>query len=326
MAPELWFWAIGWILTAFVTGGNGIVIYLIVTRRNLRTTTNVFVASLAAADFGLGATYMPLLASACDLDSSCGGGLVRQSLFIFFIFSSMFNLCALTMDRYTAIVNPLRYVKFSSRLRVLLLACAAGVAPMFILAPFLAIELAATDEAYDLYSKCFYALLCAVETCVGVAWVLATLRILRIARTHVRRNAVLLAQLNFNHRLPRLQAGPRLPQEAMSARIICILVSVFIIYICADIFSNVSYILSFEPGFVFLDVLSLLMLVNSAINPIAFAFFKKDIKRELTRWFSRIRGERRIFIEEQLNTEASTNRTGGRIINPRGRVASVSNM
>ena len=313
MAPELWFWVTGWILTALVIGGNGIVIYLIVTRRKLRTTTNVFVASLAAADFGLGATYMPLLAAACDLvDSSCGGGLVRHSLVIFFIYSSMFNLCALTMDRYTAIVNPLRYVKFSSRQRVRLLACAAWVVPMFILAPFLAIELlAATDEAYDLYNKCFNALLCAGEICVGVAWVLATLRILRIARTHVRRNAVLLAQLNFNHRLPRLQAGPRPPQEAISARIICILVSVFIIYICADIINSVCYyILSFELGFVFLDVLSLLMLVNSAINPIAFAFFKKDIKRELTRWFSRIRGERRIFIEEQLNTEASTNRTG----------------
>ena len=311
MAPELWFWVIGWILTALVIGGNGIVIYLIVTRRKLRTTTNAFVASLAAADLGLGATYMPLLAAACDLDSSCGGGLVRHSLVIFFIYSSMFNLCALTMDRYTAIVNPLRYVKFSSRQRVRLLACAAWVVPMvFILTPFLAIELAATDEAYDLYNKCFDALLCAVELCVGTAWVLATLRILRIARTHVRRNAVLLAQLNFNHRLPRLQAGPRPPQEAMSARIIFILVSVFMIYICADITNSICYILSFELGFVFLDVLSLLMLVNSAINPIAFAFFKKDIKRELTRWFSRIRGERRIFIEEQLNTEASTNRTG----------------
>ena len=312
MVPELWFWVIGWILTALVIGGNGIVIYLIVTRRKLRTTINVFVASLAAADFGLGATYMPL-AAACDLDMSCGGGLVRHSLVIFFIYSSMFNLCALTMDRYTAIVNPLRYVKFSSRQRIRLLACAAWVVPMvFILAPFLAIELAATDEAYDLYNKCFDALLCAVELCVVVAWVLATLRILRIARTHAKRNAVLLTQLNFNHHASCPRSRVRPSQEAMSARIICILVSVFIIYICADIVHKVCYILSFELGFVFLDVLSLLMLVNSATNPIAFAFFKKDIKKEAVRgWLSCIRRGRTLCGEEQpyADDEASTNRT-----------------
>ena len=291
MVPELWFWVIGWILTALAIVGNGIVIYLIITRRKLRTTTNVFVASLATADFGMGTTYMPLLVAACDSDLSCDGGLVRHSLVIFFIYSSMFNLCALTMDRYTAIVNPLRYVEFSSLKRIRLLACAAWVVPMvFILTPFLAIELAATDEAYDLYNKCFDALLCAVELCVGVASILATLRILRIARAQSRRNAVLLSQLNFNHpSSPRPRRARRPSQEAMSARIICILVSVFIIYICADIFSNVSYILSFEPGFVFLDVLSLLMLVNSATNPIAFAFFKKDIKKEARRWRSCVR-------------------------------------
>ena len=294
MEPHLWFWVIGWILTALVIVGNGIVIYLIITRRKLRTTTNVFVASLAAADFGLGATYMPL-AAACDIQSLCVGGLVRYSLVVLFNCSSMTNLCVLTMDRYLAVVKPLRYLIFTNRgKRVLVLTCVAWAIPvLFFLAPYLALELTATGKSHMWLYKFFWVYLSLVQLCVCIALSLATLKILRIARLHVRRKSALLAQLNYNHRSRRIKGQTR-SHEAASAGVIAVVVCVFILYYTLNIFETICYTLSYELSFIVMDMVSILMLVNSASNPIAFAIFKKDIKKELRRlWPRRYRSRKR---------------------------------
>ena len=57
----LWFQILGWLLTVIIIIGNGLVIYLITTRRKLRTKTNWFVLSLAVADFAFGLIYFPNL-------------------------------------------------------------------------------------------------------------------------------------------------------------------------------------------------------------------------------------------------------------------------
>ena len=101
----LWFQILGWLLTVIIIIGNGLVIYLITTRRKLRTKTNWFVLSLAVADFGVGATYFPRL-SVCRIDDeSCANNFVVivYSIGIFFMYASVMNLCVLTLDRYLAI-------------------------------------------------------------------------------------------------------------------------------------------------------------------------------------------------------------------------------
>ena len=71
---------LSWLLTVIVIIGNGLVIYLITTRRKLRTKTNWFVLSLAVADFGVGAIYFPSTFT-CRIRDMCVSRHVRVIVF-----------------------------------------------------------------------------------------------------------------------------------------------------------------------------------------------------------------------------------------------------
>ena len=118
---ETWFWIFGWFLSFLTIIGNGFTIFLVCSRRNLRTKTNAFIVSLAVADFCVGLSVIPSL-FACDVTNSCYwpqhlGSWVN---FIRWLFSntSVVNLCGLVLDRFIAIVHPLKYITFMTRRRI----------------------------------------------------------------------------------------------------------------------------------------------------------------------------------------------------------------
>ena len=65
----LWYSVLGGLSSIIAVAGNGIVIYLIVTRHRLHTTANWFILSLAIADLFLGSSFflLPLLRFSCFL-------------------------------------------------------------------------------------------------------------------------------------------------------------------------------------------------------------------------------------------------------------------
>lgn len=92
--------------------GNGIVCYLIFTERQLRTVTNFFLANLAVADIAKACTgipfslmvnliyrYWPFAAALCPFVAY---------IEIVVVFASAFTLVAMSVDRYIAILHPLR--------------------------------------------------------------------------------------------------------------------------------------------------------------------------------------------------------------------------
>ena len=149
----LWFQILGWLLTVIIIIGNGLVIYLITTRRKLRTKTNWFVLSLAVADFGVGATYFPRISVCWITDKTCVNYviIIVYSIGYFMMYASVMNLCVLTLDRYLAIVKPMRYVTFMTTKRVALLISAAwGVASFEVLIPCLTLHLATSGKSRNI--------------------------------------------------------------------------------------------------------------------------------------------------------------------------------
>ena len=119
---EIWFWILGWVLSFLAITGNGFTIFLVCSRRNLRTKTNAFIVSLAVADFCVGFGVIPSL-FACDVTNTCYWPQLWLSWvkFIRLLFSSTsaVNLCGLVLDRFVAIVHPLKYITFMTRRRII---------------------------------------------------------------------------------------------------------------------------------------------------------------------------------------------------------------
>ena len=118
---ETWFWILGWVLSFLTILGNGFTIFLVCSRGNLRTKTNAFIVSLAVADFCVGLSVIPSLFF-CDITNTCNWPYYWFSWVNFirwsFSHTSTGNLCTLVLDRFIAIVYPLKYINFMTRRRI----------------------------------------------------------------------------------------------------------------------------------------------------------------------------------------------------------------
>ena len=117
-----WFWIISWSLSILAITGNGFIIFLVWGKRQLRTKTNAFIVSLAVADFCVGMSAVPSQFM-CVMENGCK---FSSNLYPFvwaarnlFAYASATNLCCLVLDRYIAVVKPLKYLTFMKRRRVI---------------------------------------------------------------------------------------------------------------------------------------------------------------------------------------------------------------
>ncbi|NXP47284.1 DRD4 protein, partial [Heliornis fulica] len=116
---------LGIVLILLIVGGNGLVCLSVCTERALKTTTNYFIVSLAVADLLLALLVLPLYGS-----SQFQGGVWSLSMVlcdalmtmdVMLCTASIFNLCAISVDRFIAVSIPLNYNRRQIDLRQLIL-------------------------------------------------------------------------------------------------------------------------------------------------------------------------------------------------------------
>ena len=265
-----------WILSGFFSVvailGNATVLALISTRRKLHNRANCFVLSLALADLTFSALDMAALYYVLGSPLRGSERLAVLTAIIVLGSASVTNLCALTLDRYVAIVHPLRYVTIMKPRRVgCLIAAAWAVAA---LRPLVFTE---NSTPRRMVGMTLYQIL----PCIGL--VITTARILTIVRRHSKQTAALSAQLRHNYPTARSRgcigqnnrATPT--REAISANVLVAVVTVFVA--CYGLGSLLVFI---PHNQYILKSVHILLVLNSAANPIAYAFFKTDIKREMS--------------------------------------------
>ena len=94
--------------------GNALVLWLIARKRTLRTISNLFLSSLAAADFLVGLVINLVWILIRCLGYNADNYLQTYSKVIDYLWihttvATTFNLCCVTLDRHIAIFYPLRY-------------------------------------------------------------------------------------------------------------------------------------------------------------------------------------------------------------------------
>ncbi|EDO46536.1 predicted protein [Nematostella vectensis] len=102
------------IIIFFATTGNILILLAIYMDRTLRTMTNVFVVNLACADLLLALIGMPFtLVSSITFQWVFGDVwcVINGMAVTLFCVASMLTLAAVSIDRYIAIIHPLKYTE-----------------------------------------------------------------------------------------------------------------------------------------------------------------------------------------------------------------------
>ena len=271
-----WFYILGWFPSIVAVSGNALVVFLVASKPRLHTRPNWFITSLALADFAVGFIYFPTN-FLCGERSLCKNE-IAQDIAVLAINSSITNLCAMTTDRYIAIMKPLRYVALMTSRRATIIIALAWLIPLILdYIPALCTRLGKCNlENKALVSTKM--ILFEILPCLFL--LITTTQIITTARRHRRRNALLNSQLQYNE--PNRQRT----KGHAAAKVIVIVVVVFLSCYFVELYSVVGFLVfSSTPSKEVKDVISFLIPVNSAANPIAYALFKRDIRKELQKTY-----------------------------------------
>ncbi|XP_072233998.1 dopamine receptor D4 related sequence [Leuresthes tenuis] len=119
--------------------GNVLVCLSVLTERSLKTATNYFIISLAVADLLLAVLVLPLyvysefLGGIWTLSTSICDALMTMDVML--CTASILNLCAISVDRYIAVVVPLKYNRNQFSVRQLALITATWVLSLGVASP-----------------------------------------------------------------------------------------------------------------------------------------------------------------------------------------------
>ena len=272
---ERWFVVLGWFLSILTIIGNGFIIFLVCNKRQLRTKTNAFVVSLAVADLCVGICVFPLLfLYETTRDRSYSQDLKRAQLLVrwFLQDASVMCLCSLVLELYIAIVMPYKYGTFMTHRRVIqMIALPWTITVIFISlasSPWIGLN-SFNWKIFMWFVFIFFKFLpcCMVIVCL--------VSMLRVVYKHKRQFHILTRQLHFNHRVSYKS------YEKCGVVLMSVVSGFFLAYNVLSIRCGILIILSkscLDSRFK-IPVL----VINSAVNPFAYAVFKRDIKKELKR-------------------------------------------
>ena len=272
---ETWFLVLGWFLSILTIIGNGFIIFLVCNKRQLRTKTNAFVVSLAVADLCVGICVFPLLfLYETTRDRSYSQDLKRAQLLVrwFLQDASVMCLCSLVLERYIAIVMPYKYVTFMTRRRVIqMIALPWTITVIFIsLESSLWIGLNSFNwQIFIWFVIIFFEFL----PCCMIIFCLVSM--LFVVYKHNKQFHILTRQLRFNYRVSYKT------YEKSAVILMSVVSGFFLAYNVLAIRCGILFFLN--KGCSDSRYKIPMLVINSAVNPLAYASFKRDIKKELIR-------------------------------------------
>ena len=270
---ELWFWVLSLFLCILTIVGNGFVIFLVCRKRQLRTETNTFIVSLAVADLAVGMIAAPSY-FLCNMINECISDKKASSfvinVWVFILYASGTNLFSLVLERYIAVAKPLKYITFMTSRRVIQMVLTSWAIPFL----FAIISFAMRLNSFHRLSAYFH-LLFEVILCVIFIFCVASMFLVVYKNS---KNRILPRQMQLNKRFAKVQA-----QKTSAVKWLALVTCVFLS--CYGLFMHCSLLSITGHQCEDFHYKVPLQVINSGINPIAYALFKRDIEQECKRLF-----------------------------------------
>ena len=268
--------------------GNSFTCAIFLTSKRLRKSfMNAFLVSLAFWDVLMAIFVVPFYAVFCS--RGCEYSLA-QYCWLFrkakdcVLMATTFNICAITYDRYLAVVRPLHYGAKMTKRRVT--AILAGVWTLPAVVAGIRNAWNHTKESEDLrYANKLY------DTVIVVVFVIfaifgllvVNVKIMRAIKKHNER------ELTEQSRRTAWKTTMEKTKRRKGTRACIILVFVFIICWLPRIVYNASYIIK-PPGLassLFFRLAFFCLFLQSSANPFIYSFYRSEFRRaamKLVRW------------------------------------------
>ena len=276
----LYFWVLCAITGVITLLCNGVVIFIMFRRERLyRNSSNWLLLSLAFSDLSVGIIMIPSLFICYFSNVACNWG-VNKKVYDLFLYISVTNLCFLTLDRYLAVVFPLKYaILFPAKLTIKLLVSAWLLPVLMFLIPFILEFLPITKTRRQEAEKIHVAIKLGIfEMLPCLSMSLAYMHIFLISRRHSRH----INSVNKSIRRERSSTNEKKWRARSTIKIFCVVVPLFVV--CWTLASWREICSVFEACAVpatAVHVSRLLLKGHSMIDPIIYALHKRDIRKEL---------------------------------------------
>ena len=243
---------------------NVFVCALVCFNKTLRTYTNWLVLSLAVSDILTGGVLLPMFLIK-------PASLVTDYFIALILLSGVANICAVTYDRYVAIIKPLLYPYLAPKLFQKILVVSWLIPAIYTILP-LAWDKNPTKTIHILYIVCleFFG--------VVVPYIFITFAYVRIFR-QVRRS--LTMRKDFESARQQRRERRRIASDAQVAKVFCIVSTAFLLSWLPILYSTTVYRVLNRPDLipVVLDTISpFTTTTSSLVNPLIYAFLKADFR------------------------------------------------
>ena len=267
---------ISWALLGLVSAGlNSAVCAMVYSDKKLRTMTNYLVVSLSIADLLGAVVFVPLYIIDHYKKTVIGGYFVA-----FILLATVFNLCGVTYERYVALTQPFRYRMIMSCRKVTAIVVVAWTAPLLLALLPLAWNTDVEATAHKFYLAIIVTCFIFIP-CTAMVWVYV--RLLSVVRHFVVRNRSRTSGGNAT--------GQRVGNEEKAARVFAMVFAMFLLCWLPIIYINICLVFDQEKlvtnELIFVSFYTLIL--NSIMDPVICAFFKRDFRDAFKRRLKLVR-------------------------------------